>query len=134
MILEGIEDALRSPKAEEEHVRRGTLTIEHVMPQEWRTHWPPPARVDEDTDPELRRDGLVQAIGNLTLVNNRLNPSLSNGPWSSKYNGLAKHSTLFLNKRLLESAGDVWNENTILDRADTLLEVARSIWPDAKSI
>src|SRR5262249_9291739 len=44
MILEAIEDSLRSPKTEDEFVTRGRLTIEHILPQSWGTHWPATAR------------------------------------------------------------------------------------------
>ena len=48
---------------------------------------------------------VIQSIGNLTLVNNRLN--LSNDPWEKKRITLDNHTTLFLNKALLNNAPDV---------------------------
>ena len=41
IILEGIEGELRTGKSESADVPRG-LTIEHIMPQSWRQHWPLP--------------------------------------------------------------------------------------------
>jgi hypothetical protein len=46
MVLEALEDAGRSGLSEEGHVQRGTLTIEHVLPQKWQQHWPLPDGVD----------------------------------------------------------------------------------------
>jgi hypothetical protein len=40
MILESVEEKMRTPKSEEPQVYRGTLTIEHVLPQEWKANWP----------------------------------------------------------------------------------------------
>ena len=40
MVLEALEEALRTGKAEERHVVREALTIEHILPQKWREHWP----------------------------------------------------------------------------------------------
>ena len=80
MVLEAIEDRLRTPLSDEQHCSRGTYTIEHVLPQGWGQYWPLPAG-----DPQLltfERDRIVQRLGNLTLVNNKLNPSLSNRPWT----------------------------------------------------
>jgi hypothetical protein len=129
LVLEGIEGALRTSKAEEQTVPHN-LTIEHVMPQAWRAHWPAPAG---EAGPELAaldRDRLVRTIGNLTLVNNRLNPDLSNGPWNKKREGLGKHSVLFLNKELLdESKVDGWDESTILERGERLARLAAQVWP-----
>jgi hypothetical protein len=109
------------------------LTIEHVMPQTWQTHWPLP----DGTDP-MTRDALVQNIGNLTLVNDRLNPSLSNGPWSSgtnpKRHQLGQHSKLELNRHLLELAGETWDDDSIVVRAEQLFDVAKSVWPSAATL
>lgn len=130
VVLEGIEDALRSPKTEEEHVRRGVLTIEHVMPQGWREHWPLDTLSEQDgVEAAQLRDRLVHTIGNLTLVNKKLNPYLSNGPWIKKQEGIAKHSVLHLNKRLLENALDVWDEGSIRERGSQLAAQMATIWP-----
>src|SRR5581483_7668104 len=108
MILEALEDSLRSPKSEEEHVRRGYLTIEHIMPQAWHAHWP---LHDDDAAAAEERSRLVQTIGNLTLLNDRLNPALSNGPWDAKREGLQAHSVLHLNKQLLSAPLAQWDES-----------------------
>lgn len=132
MVLEAIEDALRSPKSEEQHVPRG-LTIEHIMPQGWRQHWPLPIGAPSDA-PEVR-DRVVQTLGNLTLVNDRLNPSMSNGPWTSedptqsKRHGLSEHSVLLLNREVLKMAPEQWDENLVRQRSTVLFESIASIWP-----
>jgi len=127
MILEGIEDALRSPKSEEEHVVRSTLTIEHTMPQAWRENWP---LLDPDREEAAgERDRLVQTIGNLTLVNEKLNPALSNAGWPLKRQELGKHSVLYLNKDLLEGAAGGWDEVSIRERSNRLAKLAMRVWP-----
>ena len=130
IVLEGLEDALRSPKSEEEHVPRVILTIEHVMPQGWREHWPLGA-LDQQNELEAaeQRDRLLHTIGNLTLVNERLNPALSNSPWTVKREELAKHSVLHLNKKLLSSAPDVWEESSIRERGGRLAALMATVWP-----
>ena len=133
LVLEGIEERLRSPKAEESTAPRG-LTIEHVMPQEWRKRWQPPSGSEDPEEAAEQRDRLVHSIGNLTFVNQRLNSAMSNAPWLEKRVELAKHSTLFLNKRLLENAGDVWDESAIEARAKRLAKVATEVWPHADRI
>lgn len=133
MVLEGIEEELRTDKAEDQNVPRN-LTIEHVMPQGWRNNWQLP---DDEEDKELaahRRDDVVHRIGNLTLVNNKLNPALSNGPWGDKRAELDKHSILFLNKTLLDDAPDVWDEAAIETRAKQLCAAAAKVWPHADGI
>lgn len=106
------------------------VQIEHIMPQKWEKHWPLTEGVsDED------RDHLVHGIGNLTLVSEKLNPSMSNAPWlasettpKSKKEALRQHSRLDLNKRLLDSAGEDWNEVKISERAEELFDIALKVW------
>lgn len=130
-LLEAVEDVLRSPKAEADHVKRNVLTIEHVMPQAWRQHWIDNAldndgQLDETT--AVERDRLIHTIGNLTLVNIQLNSALSNGPWIAKRAELDKHSVLFVNKDLLERAQDKWDEDGIRARGRTIAQIITSTW------
>ena len=134
IVLEGIESALRTPKSEASDVPRG-LTIEHVMPQSWREHWAMTAETDEALlVAALARDRLVHTIGNLTLVNERLNPALSNSPWPKKRAALAEHSVLYLNKMLLADAGETWNEDAIRTRSEELFATATIVWPSAGQV
>ena len=131
MVLESIEDQLRGVLAEEAHVVRGSLTIEHVMPQSWAEHWPL-GPVADDVRAELERERLLHSLGNLTLVNGKLNPALSNAPWVSKSATLAEHTVLHLNKRLLDTYKETdWTETTIRERGTQLAEVVIRIWPAA---
>ena len=100
MVLEALEDATRTGLAEEAHVQRGTLTIEHVLPQKWRAYWPLDGSAD-DLDAVINRERVLHTLGNLTLVNGRLNPTLSNREWSTKQELLEEHTVLHLNKELL---------------------------------
>ncbi len=131
MVLEAIEDSLRSGFTENASVTSvaSALTLEHIMPQKWDSHWPPPDDADE-------RNNVVNEIGNLTLVTQKLNTRLSNGPWLEKREELRKHSTLFLNKMLLEEEEwkERWNENAIHDRSKMLVDKIIEIWPHADSM
>jgi hypothetical protein len=131
-ILQAIEQEMQraAVKSEKLLVDVNALTIEHIMPQAWQANWPL-----GDGDTALDRDARVQNIGNLTLVTDRLNPALSNAPWSGAPNPkgeqLAAHSKLEMNKLLLAQAGDQWTDAMIAERADKLFEFARTIWPSA---
>ena len=133
MVLEGIEGELMTPKAGNQTVPRN-LTIEHIMPQRWRTNWPLDGNVEDPVTAAEDRDRIIHSIGNLTLVNNRLNASLSNAPWGQKRTEFAKHDNLFLNKTLLEKAPEVWDEAAIAERAKRLCQVAAKVWPYADKI
>ena len=130
MLLTGIEERLRTPKAESPEVPRD-LHIEHVMPQTWYgEHWALPAGADRD-EAIAHRNRAVHTIGNLTLVNKRLNSSLSNGPWIEKRQALADHSVMFLSKPLVHGGPEIWDENAIEARAKWLHEYAVKVWPHA---
>lgn len=130
LVLEGIEGELRTDKAESRSVPRN-LTIEHIMPQGWMKHWPLPTDSQDPVIAARQRERMIHTIGNLTLVNNKLNPSLSNGPWEKKRDGLEDHSVLFLNKRVLDDAPQVWDEEAIDERSRRLCEAAIRVWPHA---
>ena len=83
MVLAGIEEGLRTNKAESQEVP-GNLHIEHVMPQAWHTNWSFSADMAGNGETAANRDRAIHTIGNLTLVNGRLNSSLSHAPWDSK--------------------------------------------------
>ena len=126
MVLTGIEEQLRTDKAETQEVPEN-LQIEHVMPQAWHANWPLPDDDGEETT--AHRERAIHTIGNLTLVNGRLNSSLSNAPWNNKRETLADHSVLFLNKRLVNKGPQVWDEDAIEKRAKWLHKKAVKVWP-----
>ena len=130
MVLEGIEEQLRTTRAESPHVPR-RLTIEHILPRKWRQNWRLPTDAEDDVRAAEERDYVKHTIGNLTLVNERLNPALSNAAWNKKRVILDDHTTLFLNKKLLKCAPDVWDEASIKGRSKRLYEIATLVWPFA---
>lgn len=127
-LLEAVEEALRTGFAEETAPPRN-LTIEHVMPQGWREHWPLAGGATAE-----HRDRTVQTIGNLTLLTRRFNPYQSNRPWvdgktpeSGKRANLDAHTVLVMNRGLCDRAD--WTENDIEERATQLFELAKATWP-----
>ena len=126
MVLTGIEEQLRTERAETQEAPHD-LHIEHIMPQEWHANWPLPDGSDSEAIPH--RDRTIHMIGNLTLVNNRLNSAMSHAPWDIKRKKLADHSVLFLNKELVNEGPQVWDETAIEERARWLCEKAIKVWP-----
>lgn len=128
MILEAVEMSLRSDKSEPLGAT-DQLNIEHIMPKKWESHWKLPTNVPDGTEAEADRNETIKTIGNLTLTRDKLNPSLSNGPWVEKQKTLDTYSRLFLNKLLLETAPDIWDEAAIRERSQWLVERIVRIWP-----
>lgn len=142
MVLEAIEDRRRTAKSEEPRCPRG-LTVEHILPQAWREHWTADITTDADA---AERDSLLHTLGNLTLVNNRLNPALSNRPWTDalaverglgstgKRTELTKHSTLKLNADLVHTAVKGWDHDLVRARTAELTQTVLDIWPSPRSL
>lgn len=126
MVLEALEQELRTSFAEESAPTAG-LSIEHILPQSWAVNWPLP--VGSPPDAEAQRDNLKHSLGNLTLVNGKLNSGLSNDPWTKKHETLKQHITLHLNKDLVNLYADGWDEVGIQTRGRLLAEKASRIWP-----
>jgi hypothetical protein len=142
VVLEGIEKQLRTEKHENTALPP-KLEIEHVMPRTWQTHWDedPPLAADE----AAARSKRVDTLGNLTLVTQKLNGSLSHRPWTDqeavvvaptgKEAGLGKrslldrYSLLVLNKSLISDHPDAWTEDAIRQRGVEMTQRLCSIWP-----
>ncbi len=114
MLIEAVEDRTRTVKSEHGECPRG-LTVEHVMPRAWREYWGGDIYSEGEA---MERDTLIHTLGNLTLVNSKLNPAMSNRPWTDaealscglgktgKRSELLKHSTLKVNADLIAGAPD----------------------------
>jgi len=113
------------------------LSIEHILPQSWRTHWPlsdgrlVPADKISGADEKMmksiaEREALIHTLGNLTLMTGPGNYAASNGPFENKRNWL-RQTLLALNFEI--SGCDTWNESTITARAQQLGELAIKVWP-----
>jgi uncharacterized protein with ParB-like and HNH nuclease domain len=125
MILRAVEMASRSPKSEP-IMLLGPLTVEHVMPQDWEKHWPLPAGVDPALAREQREE-IVHDFGNLTLLTQALNSSVSHGPAASKLPAITAHSNLEFSKWF--NGRTSWTEDDIRERGRALFVRAREIWP-----
>ena len=123
MVLSQIEMLLRrSNKVEDIYTLPKNLTVEHLMPQNWREYWPLPA----DSDPE-QREARINQLGNLTLTSGPLNSSLSNGTWEAKRPALVQHSLLALNQQV--AVHENWDEDGIKQRGGELAEQICGLWP-----
>lgn len=141
MILEALEDDARSSMSEDQRCPRN-LTVEHIMPQQWKDHWDSGLGLLE----AAQRDRLVQTLGNLTLITLKLNSSISNGPWSAqvaharglKHDGkraaILKHSVLKLNADLAVEHPDTWEDGDIRARGAAMADRAAAIWARPKGL
>ncbi len=105
-----------------------SLQIEHLLPQGWQSEsWPLPESADPLAAAE-RRGRALETLGNLTMLNGRLNASISNSPWPTKRAEIQKSDNLFLNRRLLATAGDEWTEEDIRKRGEWIADIIIQIW------
>lgn len=127
MILEALNQALRTDKSEKVQVLDiDSLTVEHILPQGWEKSldWKLPTDSREARDARMER---VHRLGNLTLLTEKLNPSVSNAGWETKRKAFAEHSLLKMNQDLVRQ--ERWDEAIIDQRSQRLYEVAKLCWP-----
>lgn len=144
MVLIAIEDYLRDKtggKAEKIE-QRDRLHIEHLLPQSWYEHWTPAAQEDGDSPAALEqrqewiesheehRNLVLHSLGNLTLLTEPLNTSVSNGPWPAKRSSIDEYSAFRLNREIvLRHGADGWDEQRIAARTEEMLAAIQAIWP-----
>lgn len=119
--------------------------LEHIMPQKWETNWKDVPYVDENgnqlpsnDESKVKRYSKVYSLGNMTLLNGRLNASISNDTFKKKMEGNGKkkgvkdYSSLSITKEVVDiySNNEIWNEKTISDREKELADEVVSLWGD----
>ena len=132
MVIEALEDYKRGYAARatnaagEQPVKRGTLTLEHILPRKWEGNWPlEPGQAIE----ERRAD--IHVLGNLTLLTTKLNSANSNRAWlgaENKREKIAAQSILLLNSEITKDS-EHWTAARISARTESLTEVLLNIWP-----
>lgn len=144
-VLRALERSNRTGKQETRAVPlQSVLTVEHVMPQSWATaavlSWYPLA-TDDDIH---RRDRVrrVHTFGNLTLLTQALNSTVSNGPFQDRHvsSGEGQPMVVVPGKKtgfqgsLLVMNGyfqncQAWSDAEIDIRGLQLFEQAKRAWP-----
>ena len=141
-ILKRLSDTYLTGKMEGISIS-GELTVEHLLPQKWSENWPladgsagltikallTAAKGDARADATRNRNGALQTFGNLTILTQALNASVSNSQWSVKKPALLQHSLLPINQQFHAAA--VWDEAAITARCEDLLARSLKVWPRA---
>jgi uncharacterized protein with ParB-like and HNH nuclease domain len=128
MVFSAIERELRDTGYSETLEITQNLQIEHLLPQEWSHHWSLSGEKPREVE-QIERDKLKNSIGNLTILTDKLNPSISNAPWDEKREAIADHTVLRINRHLVREWRDEWNEQTITERSKWLATKASAVWP-----
>lgn len=125
ILLRSVEEAMTSAGSEQVRIE-SRLTVEHILPQEWHTHWPLPAAVEQEAAMEQREE-VIHDFGNLTLLTQPLNSAASNAAASQKLPLIAQQSKLALNTYFQNRT--TWSEEDIRERGRKLFEMAKKVWP-----
>lgn len=104
-------------------------SLEHIMPKKYEKNWP----LNDGYDEEIRRM-MINTLGNMAMLPQKLNSSVSNADWNTKKNGKgARKGISYFASDLVTMKGVVtcpeWNEDTIWNRAEWLANIAIKIWP-----
>lgn len=138
--LREIERRLHQPRAERIEIL-SALSVEHVLPDEWIEQWPLPngnrgvtwleqfnkSRSKQDVEATENRDRAKHTFGNLTLLTQPLNSSVSNSAFEIKKPEILKNSALALNRYFQNK--DTWDEVLITARGEMLFAYASEKWP-----
>lgn len=131
MVLRALEEAMFTSKTESS-VLLGKLTVEHILPQKGSIEDYPYAAempIADGETIEQTRLRILHTIGNLTLLTQELNSSVSNGPYPEKRAEIIEHSDLRLNAWMRKDEKEHWSEGDVLDRGQILFAYAKDVWP-----
>jgi Protein of unknown function (DUF1524) len=130
--LRAVELALRTSK-NESMTLPDNLTVEHLLPQNGKlVNYPYVANdLIEKSETEAKfRERLIHTMGNLTLLTQELNSSVSNGPFGAKSEAIRDDSDLRLNAWLRHGEKfESWSEDDIVQRGEKLFEFSKITWP-----
>ena len=111
-------------------------TLEHLMPQKWEENWKMPNGLNELQEFEFKqkRNKAIGTLGNMAIITQGLNSTVSNYEWSKKLVGglEAKASDLLTMKDVVNQIK--WNEESISSRGEWLADKANEVWVNVISI
>lgn len=120
-------------------------TLEHIMPRKWHQNWTTVPvydldgnLVEDEEEKERIRNDAIYQIGNMTILNSKLNSSISNSAFMDKIDGkkgkkgIKDLADLMITKEVISNSTD-WNETEIYTRTEELERLIREIW-DAESL
>lgn len=128
-VLYLIESKIRSERHSTALKSFNSYSLEHLMPKKWRPEtWP----IDDISKSEERNKAL-KTLGNLALLTQSLNSSVSNSSWDVKLNGNTRKKGLKEYAVGLDTMRYVleqseWNETKIKKHSEFLFDCARVIW------
>lgn len=112
---------------------KGAPTIEHIMPRSLNKDWERHIRRKWDDADEV--PFYLNLLGNLTLVTQSWNSTMSNNAWHEKRGMLRKHG-LPLNQQYFgegrQGDTDAWNERAIDARGNWIIDALLNLWPDLR--
>lgn len=124
-----------------------SYSLEHIMPQSWEDNWgtdkvqvvttdTETQITNEETAREIRRAAIYE-IGNMTILNRKLNSSLGNRTMKEKLDGNGRtkgmrvYASLDVAQEVIKIFDDSgrWNEKIIRDRTNKLYAEFLKLWP-----
>lgn len=128
-VLYLLESMIRSDRYSTALKSYNAYSLEHLMPKKWKPATWPIADISKSEE----RNRALKTLGNLALLTQSLNSSVSNSSWEVKLKGNGKKKGLCeyatgLDTMKFVLAQSYWNEDKIKQRADWLFDWARVIW------
>ncbi|MBE6873572.1 MAG: DUF262 domain-containing protein [Ruminococcus albus] len=117
-----------------------TFSLEHIMPQKWEEYWSlqvlpiynEEGKLEDEEKAKLIRTDAIYQIGNMTLLNGKLNASLRNYDFARKVNGEGRKRGMkdladcMITREIIKLT--TWKESTIIDRTAALSAIISQIW------
>jgi len=131
-ILYMLESKLRDEYSSTKLLGIQSYSLEHLMPRKWKETWGKEGMKEEEIE---LWDKKLYTMGNLTIITQKLNSSISNSTWKTKLDGKKNKPGLRKCASGLATLDeylnyDVWNVDKIEERAEFLYNKIISVWSD----
>jgi hypothetical protein len=119
-LLAHLADKMQPTKSLEVIQDEQRVTLEHIMPKSPSGHWTRAAPSEKEYL------AFVDRIGNLTLLERKVNGAAGNAPFSEKVTKAFAKSDLVLTQEICKYSS--WTTSQIADRQRRLAETAAEVW------
>ncbi len=131
ILLGAVAERMHRDSYGDTYALTGAAKVGQVAPPDWERHWHKDMRFGYSEEDRIRLDRMTSRMGNLTLLGNPNDKSLSDQSWPQRAEQL-EQDDLEMNRRIVADMEEpTWGEDSITRRGRQIAEIMTRLWPHA---